>query len=199
MLGTNHTSSRYREFHKQHCHKSLPEVKGATKLLLRFLDNKALMEKIRIAIAIEFYDLIRTGTSVPRFRLIHVQFNIHPCKMEDLNKILSPQYSFHDLVGMKMIGCLNIVMINDVTDLPGTAEIMDPEVKENWFKTISAMRCMGRSDMPLFAVQFGYNHQRGLVTRQLLILPDDLHRAKVLKIAKERYPKCCTWANLMSW
>ena len=56
-----------------------------------------------------------------------------------------------------------------------------------------------QDDTPLFMVQSGYIEQRGLVTGPTPILPDDLHRAKVLKIAKQRYPKWCTWDNPMTW
>jgi len=143
-----------------------------------------------------------TSESALEFRIIHVQFNVHPCTVDDLAKIISPQmrYTFNDLMGMKITGCLNILTIEDVTNSPMETTHPDPLLKQDWLKAVTMKRSVGlQDDTPLFMVQSGYIERRGLVTGPIPILPDDLHRAKVLKIAKQRYPKWCTWDNPMTW
>jgi len=175
-----------RKKHKPYCFPTVYPHRGKImKFFYRILGHPHLMSMLTIATAFDYITKWGKAPDPKIFRIATFVSSICPSKGSDYRALTSSEVDFDLLLKKTMMGHLAFDYVLDSTHDP---KCFYPTFIEQWRSFRMEMDMTGNNAAPLFIIQFGFNLFPEFLTGPLPIYPEDLERAKILSIAKQRHP-----------
>lgn len=149
------------------------QLQPVTRLMQRLVENPDILEKLTIAVVIEFMKELDDDHDPNKIRAVTLDTTIIPCDVEDCFRLLTSKEAMKD----SMLGCITVVKVQDCT----MDNLLDhPSYMKHWHDTRQKLDHLGFLEVPIFLFTTSFNGVVGLISSAMPIWPQIMSRARNL-------------------